>query len=272
MYLNGKAPKSTNKIIGYFGGFFLWNGGRKLMKSRLITVLVCSSLLAACDSSLVTYKETPKYELGKDNSSSTATELITKVQDYLGASEGQSTPNNTVSESESKRKEVVVKFIVDSDTIVYYDEDLQKNVTGRMIGINGPESTKEVQEYGPEASDYLKNLLTGQTIEIESDSNADVVDKYGRTLIHVFLGGKSIQALLLAEGLVRVAYLYGDYKYIDLYKEAESIAKDSGLNIWSIPGYVDDKNGFNMDVVTDDVKNTISSKVDEAIEVIEIFK
>ncbi|MFD4058837.1 hypothetical protein, partial [Streptomyces californicus] len=59
---------------------------------------------------------------------------------------------------------------------------------------------------------------------------------------------------------------------VHLYKEAESIAKDSGLNIWSIPGYVDDKNGFNMDVVTDDVKNTISSKVDEAIEVIDIFK
>lgn len=270
----GKPQNQPIKLLVILVAFFLWNGGMKIMKSRLLTVLVCSSLLAACDSSLVTYKETPKYELGKENSGSSPAELITKVQDYLGTNEGpsNSTSTNTVNESESTRKEVVVKSVVDSDTIVYFDPELQKEVTGRLIGINGPESTKEVQTYGPEASEYLKNLLTGRTIEIETDPSADQVDKYGRFLIHAFLGGKSIQALLLAEGLVRVAYLYGDYKYIDLYKEAESIAKESGLNIWSIPGYVDEKNGFNMDVVTDDVKNTLSNTVEDVIEVIEILK
>jgi hypothetical protein len=41
------------------------------------------------------------------------------------------------------------------------------------------------------------------------------------------------------EGLVRVAYLYGEYKNVDIYKEAESIAQQEGLKVWSIPGYVD---------------------------------
>ncbi|MDE3841066.1 hypothetical protein C0966_17535 (plasmid) [Bacillus methanolicus] len=50
--------------------------------------------------------------------------------------------------------------------------------------------------------------------------------------------------------MAQVAYLYDNYKYIDLYKEAESIAKESGLYIWSIPGYTDSLNGFNMDAVS----------------------
>lgn len=76
-----------------------------------------------------------------------------------------------------------------------------------------------------------------------------MTDKYGRYLVHVFIDGQSIQEKLLLEGLVRVAYLYNEYNYIDMYRTAEQIAKDDRLNIWSIPGYVDDKNGFNMEVI-----------------------
>ncbi|WP_369426017.1 thermonuclease family protein [Cytobacillus pseudoceanisediminis] len=61
----------------------------------------------------------------------------------------------------------------------------------------------------------------GKEIEIESDPNADITDKYGRYLIHAFISGKSIQQILILEGLVRVAYLYDEYNYTDLYLAAE---------------------------------------------------
>jgi len=63
------------------------------------------------------------------------------------------------------------------------------------------------------------------------------------------------------EGLVRVAYLYDKNQYIDTYQDAEAIAKQAGKNIWSIPGYVDEKNGYNMDVVKEDVKDKIKNKL-----------
>ena len=108
----------------------------------------------------------------------------------------------------------------------------------------------------------------GKEIEIESDPNADITDKYGRYIIHAFISGKSIQQVLILEGLVRVAYLYGEYNYTDLYLAAEKEAKIVGQNIWSIPGYVDKKNGFDMDVVSGDLKGSIVEKAGEFMNIL----
>lgn len=77
--------------------------------------------------------------------------------------------------------------------------------------------------------------------------------------------------MLLAEGLVRIAYLYGDYQYIDTYEEAEAAAKEAGLNIWSIPGYVDSKNGFNMEVIKEGVRQKIDVKMEDVKETIQSY-
>ncbi|EFV74619.1 hypothetical protein HMPREF1013_05076 [Bacillus sp. 2_A_57_CT2] len=91
----------------------------------------------------------------------------------------------------------------------------------------------------------------------------------GGYLIHAFISGKSIQQVLILEGLVRVAYLYDEYNYSDLYLAAEKKAKESAQNIWSIPGYVNKTNGFDMDVVSEDLKESI---VEKAGELMNIFK
>ncbi|QCJ45582.1 hypothetical protein FAY30_27005 (plasmid) [Bacillus sp. S3] len=130
-----------------------------------------------------------------------------------------------------------------------------------MLGINGTEFTKEKQLYGKEATEFLTDLILGKEIQIEIDPNASITDRYGRYLIHTFIGGNSIIKILIMEGLVRVAYLYDKYKYIDTYQEAETIAKQAEKNIWSIPGYVDNKNGFNMDIIKEDVKEQIKNKL-----------
>ncbi|MGM0778772.1 MAG: thermonuclease family protein [Bacillota bacterium] len=148
-------------------------------------------------------------------------------------------PSNKNEKTESAtRRKVTVTSVTDGDSIRYFDPLLNKEVTGRFLGINAPEATKTFEKFGPEGTAFLTTLIMGKEIEIESDPNADITDKYGRYLIHAFISGKSIQQILILEGLVRVAYLYGEYNYSDLYFAAEKKAKESGHNIWSIPGYV----------------------------------
>lgn len=175
--------------------------------------------------------------------------------------------------SPTDRKTVFVTFVQDGDTVQYiedlnkdgnFEDEIKGNVkakTARLIGINAPEDTHIKQLYGHDATLFLKHLILGKEIQIEGDPKADVTDKYGRYLIHAFLGEESVQYLLVAAGMAKVAYIFDDYKYIDLYRKAESIAEKSNLNIWSIPGYVDSANGYNMDVVTDNVKTKLQDGI-----------
>lgn len=118
----------------------------------------------------------------------------------------------------------------------------------RLIAVDTPESTKEKQIYGEEATEFVKELVEDNRIFVELDPKADF-DKYGRLLGHVYTEeGHNLQSLLLSAGLARTAYLFDEYKYINDYKKAEAQAKREELNIHSIDGYVTD-NGFNMDVV-----------------------
>lgn len=59
---------------------------------------------------------------------------------------------------------------------------------------------------------------------------------------------------LKALGLAKVAYLFDDYKYTDLFKSGEAIAQNAQINIWSMPGYDNQANGFDMSVVSNKTK------------------
>lgn len=239
---------------------------------QLNLIFMSMVILTACsgEDSAITFKERPNYEVNQVPSKSVVGEVegmvnqvltSDKTTDQISISSSHKNTTYTPKIESIHRRNVKVTGVIDGDTIEYFDPAVGKIVKGRLIGVNSPESTKEVQYLGKEGSEFLTKLILGQEIEIEGDPNADVTDRYGRYLIHAFIGGKSLQCLLLTEGLVRIAYLYGDYQYIDTYEEAEAAAKEAGLNIWSIPGYVDSKNGFNMEVIKTDVEKTLSEKI-----------
>jgi micrococcal nuclease len=70
-------------------------------------------------------------------------------------------------------------------------------------------------------------------------------DSYGRLVAYVYVDGQSVQETLLKEGFARVGYIMNPpYKYLTLYRDNESLAKRSQLNIWSRPNFVT-KWGFN---------------------------
>lgn len=132
------------------------------------------------------------------------------------------------------KEEVTFSKCVDGDTIkVKINED---EVTVRMLAVDTPESVhpkKEVEYYGKEASEYTCNLITNaKKIELEYDSNSDKYDKYNRVLAWVFVDDYLLQDKLVENGYAEVAYLYGDYKYTDLLKEHETLAKLEQIGIW----------------------------------------
>lgn len=108
--------------------------------------------------------------------------------------------------------------------------------TVRFLAIDTPETkhpSKGVEPYGKEASNYTCEALeNASVIRIEYDSNSETRDKYNRVLAWVFVDEKLLQEELLKNGLGKVAYLYGNYSYLDKLSEAEKYAQSNSLGIW----------------------------------------
>lgn len=135
-------------------------------------------------------------------------------------------------------KTIKVEFgdCVDGDTakFIYKNE----KITARFLAIDTPETvhpTKEVEEFGKEASDYTcRKLKNAKEIKLEYDEDSDEKDKYDRHLVWVFVDGQLLQKKLVSKGYASVAYLYGDYKYTEELEKVEQDAEEQKLGIWSI--------------------------------------
>lgn len=132
----------------------------------------------------------------------------------------------------NSQTEVTFSKCTDGDTAHFIMDD--EDITVRFLAINAPEYTKIKEAYGKEASTYVCDVLTNaNTITLEFDDNSELTDKYGRTLAWVFVDGKLLQKELVSQGLAEVKYLYGDYTYTQELQEAEKVAKENQLQMWS---------------------------------------
>ncbi|MED4226504.1 thermonuclease family protein [Neobacillus cucumis] len=53
-------------------------------------------------------------------------------------------------------------------------------------------------------------------------------ESFGRLLAYVYVDGKSVHETLLKEGYARVGYIMNPpYRYLDIYRDDESLAKES---------------------------------------------
>jgi len=130
-----------------------------------------------------------------------------------------STPSNPTNQKLS------VVEVTDGDTM-----KLSDGKTFRLYGVNSP----EVKEpYFEEAKAFTENLVLGKEISFEQEANYKV-DKFGRTLGYVFVGGVNLNIELVKNGLARVV-LYekrAKIKYQDELVAAEKSAKELRLGIW----------------------------------------
>lgn len=112
-----------------------------------------------------------------------------------------------------------------------------KTETVRLVGINTPETVdprKPVECFGQQASDALKQLLSGQTVRLETDPTQSERDRYGRLLRFAFLpDGTDIGLWLLENGYAQES-LYSDvpHRYREKYLQAQQQAEEEHRGLW----------------------------------------
>ena len=124
-----------------------------------------------------------------------------------------------------------VTKVIDGDTIVVEIDDELFKV--RLIGVDTPETVhpfQPVEEFGKQASDYVKGLLNNQTITLDFDENK--MDKYNRLLAYIYLGDVFINADLIQNGY-GYAYTRFPFKYLNEFIQYEQYARENGLGLWA---------------------------------------
>ncbi|MGN1402182.1 MAG: thermonuclease family protein [Bacillus sp. (in: firmicutes)] len=133
---------------------------------------------------------------------------------------------------------VTVGRVVDGDTFV---DSAGRKI--RLIGINTPESTNRIEDYGQEASEYAKTKLTGKQVWLQRDvSNKD---KYGRLLRFVWMEvpeddeneeevmQKMFNADLVINGYAEPSTYTPDVKWSDLFRNLAKDAREQEKGLWS---------------------------------------
>lgn len=123
--------------------------------------------------------------------------------------------------------DTVVK-VVDGDTV---DTKIVGRI--RILGIDTPEVYGGKECWGPEASDFAKETLTGKTVIVRRDITQDKEDHYGRTLAYVILQDGSNYSVLAAEAGAAESYVYKNnpvQAYDDIVKaELRAMSEKRGL-------------------------------------------
>jgi micrococcal nuclease len=132
----------------------------------------------------------------------------------------------------------VVERVVDGDTVV-----LERLGAVRLVGLNTPESVKPgapVDCHGPDSSRAAKSVLTGREVILEIDPVAGTYDRYERRLGYLwYRDGQdwklyNLEAIASGDGR---AYAYADqqYRYRDLFEDAQDAAQNRSLGLWQCP-------------------------------------
>lgn len=146
--------------------------------------------------------------------------------------------------STTKKAEVTVKLFVDGDTVHFYAPDVSVATGGvlkaRFLGIDTPESTGRIEEWGKKAAAFTKEKLSSaQSIIVESnDENWNADSTGSRYLLWIWYkpeGSDTYRNLnidLLQNGLA-IAYNTMSTRYGEIGMSAIAQAKLDKLNIQS---------------------------------------
>lgn len=141
---------------------------------------------------------------------------------------------NSSGYSFSEIPENKVLKVIDGDTLeIYQNQKIEKI---RMIGINTPESVdprKELECFGIEASEKLKETLQGKIIRTIPDNSQDDRDKFGRLLRYVYLENENINKKMIEEGFAFEYTFKKPYKYQKEFREKENLAKSKNIGLWN---------------------------------------
>lgn len=153
--------------------------------------------------------------------------------DVFGVFDSASRPLSTSSQTATIVRDV------DGDTIKVDVGGKQTSV--RLIGIDTPETHKpgvKVECGGREASENAARIArAGARVRLTYDPTQDQVDRYGRLLAYVSVGGQSLQLAQLRAGLAEV-YVYGGkpFQRVESFRRASRVAERAHRGVWGACG------------------------------------
>ncbi|WP_245757940.1 thermonuclease family protein [Alteribacillus iranensis] len=142
-----------------------------------------------------------------------------------------------------KDEVATITDVVDGDTVKVNINGTEESI--RLLLVDTPETNHPslpIQPFGPEATDFAEETLSGEEVAIEYDGPKR--DKYDRLLAYIWVDGELFNGMLIEEGLARYAYEYDPpYTHQETLQALEENAREAERGIWSIDGYVQD-DGF----------------------------
>ena len=131
-------------------------------------------------------------------------------------------PNEDIRGEQTENKLTVTR-IIDGDTLV-----ISSGETVRLIGVDAPEKKDCLST---KAANRLSELVLNKEIIVEYDKEAK--DRYGRTLLYIWINDIFVNELLAREGLADSKRYPPNIKSATILEAAEEQAKSAKLGIWS---------------------------------------
>ncbi|MEE9555147.1 MAG: thermonuclease family protein, partial [candidate division Zixibacteria bacterium] len=127
--------------------------------------------------------------------------------------------------TEPRYSVLTVMHVIDGDSFILSDSS-----RARLIGLDTPEKGQPIFK---EAKLFAESVLTGASIRLEYD--LEPYDTYGRRLVYLFLDSISYNELVLQKGLASVYLFPQNRKHVDKLIEAQKMAREAKVGIWSLP-------------------------------------
>jgi len=149
-----------------------------------------------------------------------------------------------IEDREKNYEKAQFSYAHDGDTIWVSIDGVDEKI--RFVGINTPELAKDgnpSEFMAKEAKDFTEKSLENKEVYLEKDVSDR--DKYDRLLRYIWLEKpvtnpslkdietKTLNGLLVKEGLAYANYYKPDIKYHDFLKKLENTAKANNKGIWS---------------------------------------
>jgi micrococcal nuclease len=133
-------------------------------------------------------------------------------------------------------KTFTVVNVVDGDTIdIDIPDEPYEHTRIRLWGIDTPETKNPnvgVMYFGPEAAEFARKLVLGESVTVYLDEGNNTRGKYGRLLAYVKLPNDGfLNEVLLTEG-----YAYADVRFrhslYNKYKQLDASARSLKKGLW----------------------------------------
>lgn len=125
--------------------------------------------------------------------------------------------------------EAVVARVIDGDTV-----ELDTGERVRYLLVDTPEVSSPADCFGPEATDFNRSAVEGQTVQLSYD--AECSDDFGRLLAYVKLpNGRVINEVLLERGFACVLHIRPNgADRVDEYRDLEERAQAGLVGMWGV--------------------------------------